>query len=110
MDTSPKRLVGPSAMQTGSRTLRRIADALAVPVEALSAPREPVVLHNAVDGASWLLVRVGQGRPIVRHITAVGDTEADLGVSAFLAEDIDSPQRQALADLIDDLLTTHLAN
>lgn len=92
------------------RLLQRVAVTLGVPVDAFGAPPEGQLFHIGADGTRWLLVCDAPGSPTVRCLSARNDDRPieHEGVIAFVVRNLDSPQGQALAALVDRVLTLHL--
>lgn len=101
----------PTLPVEGVSRVHELAMLLAVPVEAFTASGKPHVLHASENGDCWLLQCDPAGAPIVRHIgnPASGQHATDTSVADFLVLGTGSPQRQALATLIDGLMETYLA-
>ncbi|QIJ74044.1 hypothetical protein GU700_05285 [Methylobacterium sp. NI91] len=94
---------------TKSDRLRELADVLGVPVTAFRDSKEIHHLHVDADGKRWLLTLDAQGKPIVCSTGGdVGHNTAGESVSLFLRCGEESPQRDALTALIDQLLVAHL--
>ncbi|TNC08776.1 hypothetical protein FF100_28475 [Methylobacterium terricola] len=89
--------------------MNEIAGVLGVSVDTFSATAQLHVLHTGEDGERWLLELDGQGTPTIRlDSPAAEQGTPGESVQAFLAREVGSPQHQALAALIDRLLTGHL--
>ncbi|MCJ2012203.1 hypothetical protein [Methylobacterium sp. J-076] len=104
------RPFGPPGAGANDRLLQRIAAALGVPVDALFVPPDQLLFHTGPDGTQWLLGNAAPGSPtgccVCVHAPERIPAEED--VATFLVQNLDSPQGQALAALIDRVLTMHL--
>lgn len=109
-DPDPRRAAG--LLTLAARSLHRVAEALGVSPEVAAAPREPHALHMNVDGVNWQLLRDAEGVPSVRRVDRFigGQRITEESMSAFLTRDPGSPQHEALATFLDNLVAVHLAN
>ncbi|WIU39819.1 hypothetical protein [Methylorubrum extorquens] len=96
---------------TDSMRLRELADALGVPVAAFEVSKEFQPLNADADGNHWLLMLDIQGKPVIRRIGEdAGQNTMEERVSVFLRRDEESPARDALTALVDQLLVAHLTD
>ncbi|WP_186812917.1 hypothetical protein [Methylorubrum extorquens] len=91
--------------------LRELADALGVPVAAFEVSKEFQPLNADADSNHWLLMLDIKGKPVIRRIGEdAGQNTMEERVSVFLQREEESPARDALTALIDQLLVMHLTD
>ena len=96
---------------TDSMRLRELADALGVPVAAFEVSKEFQPLNADADCNHWLLMLDIQGKPVIHRIGEdAGQNTMEERVSVFLRREEESPARDALTALIDQLLVAHLTD
>lgn len=96
---------------TDSMRLRELADALGVPVTAFAVSKEFQHLAVDTDSNRWLLMLDKQGKPVIRRIGEdTNQNTMEERVWVFLRREQESPARDALTALIDQLLVMHLSD
>lgn len=97
-------------MTSGGGLLQRVAVALGVPVDAFYVLPEQHIFHMSAAGSRWILSSGARGVPTVSCLSSQASDQIAEGepVTAFLIRNLDRPEGQALAALIERMLTMHL--